>query len=405
MTDVARMTNTLSGVLEVTEDQVERGLELHKQLVVVDGSCGTPEIWSEEMRANALKLVDEGEDYDSILRANQALVLKHLATDPQYKSEYVEALNRGVSSITVTIDHPTLWETISYWTSMFDRHGDIYLKYTGVDSIKKAKAEGKVAILWYAQHEADFIGRHLDQWEKLQRIGVRFAHIAHNQRNFYGDGGEEPGDVGLSHAGIAAVAKLNELGILIDTSHTGQQTALECAQYSTDPIVSIHTACRAIFDHPHNKYDHVLKAIADGGGVVGIYTNFLSQDGIGTLADWLDHVDHAVNLMGIEHVAIGTETHTTRGEPTEAVKTLHDKWYQAPIHGVKPGEEFYEALTASMDPETAAKERFRWEDWPSLTIGLVSRGYSDSDIEKIVSSNWLRLYKDVLDRNLGTTTS
>ena len=236
----------------------------------------------------------------------------------------------------------------------------------------------------------DFIGRHLDEWDKLQKIGVKLAHIAHNQRNFYGDGGEEPGDVGLSHAGIAAVAKLNDLGILIDTSHTGQQTSLECAQYSTDPIVSIHTACRDVFDHRHNKYDHVLAAIAEGGGVVGIYTNFLSPDGIGTINDWLDHVDHAVNVMGVEHVAVGTETHTTRGEPTEAVAKIHNEWYQSPIHGVKPGEKFYEAITASMDAETAAKERFRWEDWADTRHrpgepGIFRRRYREDHQHKLVA--------------------
>jgi membrane dipeptidase len=397
--DVDRRTELFSGVLEVSKAEVERGLELHNQLIVVDGSCEAPEIWSEEMRANARSIVEGKGDFDSILRANQVSVLEYLASDPEYKREYVDALKRtGVSSITITIDHPDLWETIAYWTSMFDRHGDIYLKYTGVDSIKRAKQEGKVAVLWYVQHEADFIGRYLDQWDKLHRIGVKFAHIAHNQRNFYGDGGEEPGDAGLSQAGIVAVAKLNELGILIDTSHTGQQTTLECAQHSADPIVSIHTACRDLYDHRHNKYDYVLKAIAEGGGVVGIYTNFISENVVGTLTDWLDHVDHAVNVMGIEHVAVGTETHTTRGEPHEIV-SLHTEWYRSPIHGVSLEDDSYEAVVSSLDPETAERQRFRWEDWPNLTIGLVSRGYSDDDIEKIISGNWLRVYKDVLDKS------
>jgi membrane dipeptidase len=228
-------------------------------------------------------------------------------------------------------------------------------------------------------------------------MGLSFAHIAHNQRNFYGDGGEERTDAGLSNKGIEAVAKLNELGIIIDTSHTGQQTTLECAKHSKDGIASIHTACRDLFNHPHNKYDYVLKAIADGGGVAGIYANFISENKVGTLTDWLDHIDHAVKVMGIDHVGVGTETETTRGEPPEVI-ALHDEWYRSPIHGVKPGDDFYGAYTASMDAETSKRLRFRWSDWPNVTIGLVHRGYSDHDIEKLIGGNWLRLYREVLDK-------
>ena len=122
-------------------------------------------------------------------------MLRYFETDPEYRNEYVNALKRsGVSSMTVTVDHPGFWECLAWWTHIFDHHGDIHVKYTNVDSIKKAKEEGKVVVMWYAQHQADYIGRHLEQWETLQRIGVKFAHIAHNQRNFYGDGGEERTD-------------------------------------------------------------------------------------------------------------------------------------------------------------------------------------------------------------------
>lgn len=80
------------------------------------------------------------------------------------------------------------------------------------------------------------------------------------------------------------------------------------------------------------------------------------------------------------------------------VAKLHDEWYQSPIHGVKPGDGFYGAYVESVDSEKGKKLRFRWEDWPNLTIGLVSRGYSDHDIEKIIGGNWLRLYREVLDK-------
>ena len=402
MNDIDLRTELLSGVLKVTKDEVERGLELHRKFIAVDGSCDSPVLWTEEMRKNALMLIEKKGDYDAILAANKSFMLKYFETDPEYRSEYVNGLRRsGVSSITVTVDHPGFWECLAWWTYQFDHHGDIHVKYTNVDSIKRAKEEGKVVVMWYAQHQADYIGRSLDQWETLQRIGVKFAHIAHNQRNFYGDGGEERTDIGLSNMGIDAVAKMNELGIIIDTSHTGQQTTLECAKHSKDGIASIHTACRDLFDHRHNKWDYVLKAIAEGGGVVGIYTNFISDNKVGTLTDWLDHVDHAVNVMGIDHVGVGTETHITRGEPVEIVK-LHDEWYRSAIHGVKPGDEFYGAYVESLDPDIRGKElRFHWVDWPNLTIGLVSRGYSDRDIEKIIGGNWLRLYKEVLDKKKG----
>ena len=389
------MIGQLTKVLNITQAEVEKGLELHKKFVIVDGSCGSPHVWSDEMTRRGDELIDSGQDLDNVMREFSKMQMKSLLCDPGYREKHSQVLKKsGVSSIAITIDHPTFLEGIAQWIYMFDRLGDIYKKFTRTADIRKAKQDGRTVILWYSQHETDYIGRDLKKLELLKRLGIKIVHIAHNQRNFFGDGGEERTDCGLSNLGVEAVAKMNELGLLIDTSHTGQRTTIDCAENSKDGIVSIHTGCRAVHNHPHNKTDEVLKAIAEGGGMAGIYmsTNFLSPEG-GNIVDWLNHIDHAVEIMGIDHVAIGTENHDRTGEPKRLSK-LEDAWYQLPVHGVKPGDHAYDPSRNPPWPE----ELESWTNWPNLTIGLVSRGYSDQEIEKIVGGNWLALYERVLEK-------
>ena len=152
----------------------------------------------------------------------------------------------------------------------------------------------------------------MNRMEVFYNLGIRFVQPTYQDRNLFGDGCGERFQSGLSKLGIKFVEKLDELGIVIDTSHVGIGTTIDCANMSQRPIMATHTAARAIVDTPRNKTDDEIKAIAAKGGVIGIAgkSGFLKKDGLetgSTINDMIDHVVYIAGLVGIDHVGIGTD--------------------------------------------------------------------------------------------------
>jgi membrane dipeptidase len=215
-------------------------------------------------------------------------------------------------------------------------------------------------------------------------------HLTYNRRNMLGDGCMETTDAGVSDFGRAAIAEMNRFGIMVDVAHCGHQTSYDAAKYSSQPIVASHTAATALSDHPRCKPDHVLKAIADGGGLIGVVSlpEFVGRSG--DLAAVLDHIDYIVNLVGVDHVAIGM-----------------DRGYEHPDIGAalgrvkgKPPKAFH----SLWQPDTIGGEQWRkpgmlesttWTNFPLITVGLVERGYSEADIRKILGENTLRYWQSI----------
>src|SRR5262249_8980263 len=139
--------------------------------------------------------------------------------------------------------------------------------------------------------------------------GVLIMQLTYNNRGLFGDGCLEPGNAGLSRVGRKAVAKMNELGVAIDLSHCGQRTTAEGIEISTKPVLITHAGCNAIHQHPRNKDDRELRALADRGGVIGIYfmPYLVASPTSPTREHVLQHLDHALKVAGTDHVGIGTD--------------------------------------------------------------------------------------------------
>ena len=148
----------------------------------------------------------------------------------------------------------------------------------------------------------------LDRLETFHRLGIRVIQPTYNRRNRLGDGCLEPSDAGLSNVGHEAVERMNVLGILVDLSHCGRVTAADAIRRSTRPVAFTHTGCAALADHPRNRTDAELRAVANKGGVSGIYVMpYLCGGRQPTADDVVRHIEHAVNVAGEEHVSIGTD--------------------------------------------------------------------------------------------------
>ncbi|MBQ0050391.1 MAG: membrane dipeptidase [Bacteroidales bacterium] len=185
------------------------------------------------------------------------------------------------------------------------------------DDLYRLKHEGRKAIMMGIEN-GYAIGKDLALLKHFRQRGIVYMTLCHNGDNDICDsarGQQEHG--GLSHFGEEVVSEMNRLGMMIDLSHAAESTFWDVLRSSRQPVVCSHSSCRALCDHPRNLTDHQMRALAAQGGVmqVTIYNGFLRSDGEATLADVVRHIQHAVEVMGIEHVGIGTDFDGDGGVP------------------------------------------------------------------------------------------
>ena len=331
---------------------------------------------------------------------------------PDFPSCLDLARRGGVTAIHATMHErrPGGWgwdatlRALSAWHGALHRHeGDARL-VTRTRHIGMAKAENRLGVICGLQNAAcleDDLGR----LEILHGFGVRIVQPTYNGRNQLGDGCLAEGDGGLSEFGAGAVARCDDLGLLVDVSHCSPRTSLDAVAVSRNPVAATHVGAAALYPHPRNKTDEALAAIAAKGGVIGIVgvPLFLRREGPDSIGDMLDHLDHVVGLVGVDHVGIGHDNFVHPG--AEHFRTNERI-------GLATGRE---ALVGKM-PEAALMSEARWAEysrarlagfediagWPNLTRGLVERRYGDGEIAAILGGNWMRLFARVWE---GTVQS
>jgi membrane dipeptidase len=272
------------------------------------------------------------------------------------------------------------------WHEFVASHNTKLLNVRSATDIKRAKQEGKNAVMLNFQN-CPIEGR-LENLDMFYGLGVRVMQLTYNERNLLGDGATERTNAGLSDLGVAVVERMNELGILVDTSHSGWQTCADAIAFSKRPPIFSHTECYAISQHPRNKPDDLIRALADKGGVMGLTTvaPFITNSAPATLETFLDQVDHVVKLIGVDHVGFGTDT-LIRGWPTDPkLKETTLARYGEPYY--KPSYRFrYPMGTEGLNDQHKLKY---------ATAGLLRRGYKDDDVAKILGGNWLRVIGEVV---------
>lgn len=381
-------------VLRPSEADLQHGLELHADAVVVDGFGFLPNVWTDALVAE-LAVLREGHvgaketHYRSInLRSTAALYEESAAL------EYLAAVKAaGLSAMVQTAGEGKTRELDIKRMAVFPgvcQAFESHLVMGGwADHAQRAQAEGRTAVFLsvngppcpWAMHDGDEEVGWLETWHQL---GVRLMHLTYNRRNGVASGCMEDRDDGVSLFGRDLIARMNEVGIVVDTSHSGPQTTLDAAVLSERPIVASHSGCRALRDHPRNKHDEAIRAIADSGGLIGmtVIPGFLGRSA--DLNALLDHIDHAVGLVGADHVAIGTDVCYVPPWPAGLKGFSEARWSSQWWGAWKP-----EYTSAPSDEHQFGS--LAWTNWPMYTVGLVTRGYSDDDIRKIIGGNVLRV--------------
>ena len=281
-----------------------------------------------------------------------------------------------------------------YQKSIEVKHNIIYanpdrmlLVRTAAD-ILKAKREKKFAVVIGTQ-DTCMVGPELDRLAQLKKDGVMTVQLTYNLRNLSGDGSLEPANGGLSNLGRETIRRIETEKLLLDLSHGGARTIDEAAAFAKRPLVISHTGARALIDHPRNVSDAAIKAVADKGGVVGVYfMPYLAVSQHPSGADVIAHVEHVAKVAGEDHVGIGTDNGVLPLTLDEATKKRMDDWQRQRIKlGIAaPGEAVgvypYVADYNSLD-------RYR-----RFAADLARRGWNEARLEKLMGGNFLRVYRD-----------
>ena len=225
---------------------------------------------------------------------DSGLTCVHVTIDPVGTTAPDEAFARAVRDI-------------ARWEREVDGHPDTFMRVRTAADITAAKKAGRTGLIYGFQDGVAF-ETDLSRLEDFHRLGIRVIQPTYNRRNLLGDGCLEPANAGLSRAGVEAIERMNALGILIDLSHCGRQTAADAIRASKRPVAFTHTGSAAIAEHPRNRTDAELRAAADKGGVSGIYfMPYLCGGRQPAAADIVRHLEHMIDVAGEDHVSIGTD--------------------------------------------------------------------------------------------------
>lgn len=261
---------------------------------------------------------------------------------------------------------------------------DWVIKATKADDFRRAKEEHKFAGFITSQMVTGPFPS-LSVLESAWELGLRMCQLTYNEANTLGCGCTEAENSGLTQFGREAIALMNECGVIVDTSHSGEKTTQEACSVSKAPVVASHTMARSLHEHDRAKTDDTLRAIAGTGGFVGIVAVpfFLSEKPNVSLNEFLDHVDYIVDLVGSSYVCLGTDW------PNQLPFSIMEASFKQITKGVGFKERH------GVDPVAVVEGFQDYSELKNITRGLVARGYQDEEIQAILGGNILRVFEQV----------
>jgi len=268
-------------------------------------------------------------------------------------------------------------------------HQDMVYVALTINDLYQAKREGRIAFVATLE-AATPIENELDRVDILYGLGIRSMGITYSEANALGSGLREANDGGLTQFGRQVVRRMNQLGMTIDTAHCGDKTAADVIEVGEKPTLISHVGARALWNTDRMKPDHILKACAEKGGVIGIeaapHTTLTRSHPRHSIESYMEHFEYIANLVGIDHVAFGPDTLFG-----DHVGLHHVFASQLSISSAHAGVEFDEVeyVKGLENPSEVMPNVIRW---------LVIHGYSDQDIARVVGQNVLRVLEETWAR-------
>jgi microsomal dipeptidase-like Zn-dependent dipeptidase len=296
----------------------------------------------------------------------------------------------GITCASCTL---VLWENaretlgiIGTWHRRFREHADLIMPVrTGAD-VLAAKNANKVGIVLSFQNASPFEDD-LALVQVFHELGVRIVQLTYNIQNHIGASCYEPRDSGLTRYGKFVIREMNRVGMMIDCSHVGERTTLDTIEHSARPVAITHANPSFFHDHPRNKSNDVLRQLARRGGVLGLtpYPHLTGGDEM-SLESWCEMAAKTVELMGIDHVGIGSDASRKWSDEFLNRWIRMGRWTHIPDYGAGSAEQSG-WMNWPKFFETPA-------DFPNLTEGLKNVGFLHADVAKIIGGNWLRVFTE-----------
>ena len=289
-------------------------------------------------------------------------------------------------------DPHTALRTIAWVRRLVQERDDLAFVETVAD-VHRAKAEDRLAVTLHSQNASPF-GLDLDLVAELYAAGLRMSGLAYNVRSLAADGCIEESDAGLSRFGRRLVREMNRVGMIVDGSHVGVRSTLEAMDLAEAPFVFSHNGCAGVRPHPRNLTDEQLRRCAETGGVVGILAIplFLTGELSAPFEAFIEHLLHAIEVAGPEHVGIGL-----------------DHWYGMPPYA----DLIWPSLDRRADDGITDMRALFWDEaaisnqddlpegdvvglgtpagMPLVTAALLARGLSEAEVARVMGGNWMRV--------------
>ena len=314
--------------------------------------------------------------------------------DAQVTSDTVDSVRRsGLTAMKLTIGgfnapFEDALSEIAAVQRLIEGRSDLFMQIRRVDEIDEAKRAGKLGII-FSFESAAALEDQLDRINLFRALGVRVMQLSYNMPSPFGAGVLSPPDAGLTELGRAAVARMNEVGVAVDLSHANTATAAAAIEASARPVLMTHGGCAAVHPHPRNKTDAELRALAEKGGVFGIYDLFYLAPSPRqpNVADYVAHMVHALDVCGEDHVGIGSDSSFDALDLSPEARADWDK-----------------VLAARKEAGMAAPEEDRMpyteglnQSDRSLVIAdaLLRRRYSARVVEKVLGANFVRAFREI----------
>jgi len=385
-------------ILNPSQKQLDHGLELHKNSLVIDVYGFMPRASNDgalisaaiTSKASQLEIQDMQED----------MSMSRFVSDKKERDEFQNAWE--ASGVTCVIqnageegnDVKRLLKRLAHFTYTTDMMRDFVGKAVTPEDIIQAKKENRHA-LYFSGNGVPLPQDWISVEDELRyiriffQLGIRMMHLTYNRRNVIGDGCAELANGGLSDFGRSVVKEMNRAGVIVDIAHSGWQTSLEAAQLSQKPMVASHSTVASVNHHIRSKPDNVIRAIADTGGYIGICCIPKFLGGTGDIVAMMKHIDYVVKKFGSDHVAIGTDiSYISQFAREENRKITPYPQGRTRWEALWPVDNFKES------PEMV--QSMSWTNWPLFTVGMVQMGYPDDVIQKILSANAVRVAKAAL---------
>lgn len=316
---------------------------------------------------------------------NEMIVIDGLQYSNWSREIFEQLHSGGVTMVHATIVyHEQIRETllrVAEWNRLFELHSDLIIPIKSANDIRLAKQLGKVGIMFGAQNCSP-IEDDIGMIQVMRELHLMIMQLTYNNQSLLACGCYESNDSGVTRFGRQAIKEMNRVGMIVDMSHSGERSTLDAIELSERPIVISHANPLSFHVAKRNKSDTVLKALAESGGLLGfsLYPFHLKNGPDCTLEDFCDMVANTADLMGVDHIGIGTDL--CQEQPLSILEWMRNgRW------------------SKSMDYGEGSKSNANWprplpwfrdsRDFPNLTQGLLNRGFSNTEVSKIMGQNWL----------------